>query len=146
MALRSWLADCERTKGLTVPCNCEHSPTKRSNNSTACRDADCMPRCTPVVRSGSRAAKQKIGRPSPQRQIARRPAGCGLASPRVLDCTEYAANESSFVMADKILHSLARDISRRQWCISRIRQSLRFVVGAERDGECLGVAMSPKGA
>jgi hypothetical protein len=49
-------------------------------------------------------------------------------------------------MADKILHFLARDISRRQWCIRRIRQSFRFVVGAERDGECLGVAMSPKGS
>ena len=65
---------------------------------------------------------------------------------RVLDCTEYAANRSSFVMPDKILYSLAREISRGQWCIRRIRQSFRFVVGAERDGECLGVAMSPKGA
>jgi hypothetical protein len=67
----------------------------------------------------------------------RRPARFGPAHPerqpartRVLDCTEYAANESSFVMADKILRSLARDISRRQWCIRRIRQSFRFVVGA----------------
>jgi hypothetical protein len=26
-----------------------------------------------------------------------------------------------------------------KWCIGRIRQSFRFVVGAERDGECLRV-------
>ena len=65
---------------------------------------------------------------------------------RVLDCTEYAADESSFLMADKMLRTLASDISRRQWCIRRIKQSFRFVVGAERDGECLGVAMSPKGS
>jgi len=63
-----------------------------------------------------------------------------------LDFTEYAANESSFVTANKILRSLARDISRRQWCIGCIRQSFRFVVGATRDGECLGVATGPKGA
>jgi hypothetical protein len=53
---------------------------------------------------------------------------------RVPDCTEYAANESSLVIADKILHSLAGHISRRQGCVRRNKQSLRFVVGAERRG------------
>jgi hypothetical protein len=43
--------------------------------------------------------------------------------PRVLDRMKYGANESSFMMVEKTLRSLGRDISRRQWCIKRIRQS-----------------------
>ena len=35
---------------------------------------------------------------------------------RVLDCTKYGANESSFVMAEQTSTLLVRDISRRQWC------------------------------
>jgi hypothetical protein len=37
-------------------------------------------------------------------------------------------------MADKIRHSPAGHISRRRWCVRRNKQSLRFVVGAERRG------------
>ena len=69
-----------------------------------------------------------------------------LMTARVLDCTKYGANESSFVMAEQTSTFLVRDVSRRQWCRRRFWRRFRSVVGAVRDGECLGVAMSPKGA
>jgi hypothetical protein len=72
--------------------------------------------------------------------------GAELVTIRVLDCTKYGANESSFVMAEQTSTLLVRDISRRQWGRRRFRRRLRSVVGAVRDGECLGVAMSPNGA